>query len=332
MLETDATDNGKRELPLKSSSERTTGVTVILCTYNRCASLARALESLAASIVPKTFEWEVLVVDNNSSDRTRKVAESFSLRYPGRFRYIFEPLQGLSQARNTGIREASGEILAFVDDDVTVEPTWLENLTTVLHDGNWAGSGGRVLPERSFEPPPWLAIDGPISLLGPLCAHFDQGDSPGELKTPAHGANMAFRSEMFEKYGNFRSDLGRCSNNLMSNEDTEFGHRLITGGEPLYYAPSATVYHEIHEDRIRKEFFLSWWFDFGRARIREAGIRPKLCGIPRHYFGLPNNLIRILPIKTLRWLLTLNPQQRFYNKCMAWAAAGRAVEILRQSP
>src|SRR5215471_9795294 len=96
-------------------------ITVILCTYNRCESLSTALESVAVSQLPPSISWEVLIVDNNSSDRTREVVEEFSHRYPGRFRYAFEPRQGKSYALNVGVREAKGDVLAFMDDDVTVE-------------------------------------------------------------------------------------------------------------------------------------------------------------------------------------------------------------------
>src|SRR5579863_9995619 len=107
-------------------------VTIILCTYNRCQRLARALDSVASSTVSDSVKWEVLVVDNNSTDQTREVAEEFSRSHPGHFRYCFEPKQGKSHALNAGIREARGDILAFLDDDVTVGPTWLQDLTAPL--------------------------------------------------------------------------------------------------------------------------------------------------------------------------------------------------------
>ena len=103
-------------------------ITVILCTYNRCQSLTKALQSVALSRLPASMDWDVLVVDNNSGDRTKEVVEEFSSRYPSRFRYLFERKQGKSNALNTGIRESNSEILAFTDDDVIVEPAWLMNL------------------------------------------------------------------------------------------------------------------------------------------------------------------------------------------------------------
>ena len=298
-------------------------ISAILCTYNRSQSLAKALGSLTVSILPQTIEWEVLVVDNNSSDQTETVVKDFCQRYPGRFRYLFEPQQGKSFALNAGIREARGSILAFVDDDVTVEPGWLQNLTSALHDRKWAGCGGRILPARGFVPPHWLALDGPCNLVGALCAYFNPGDVPCELKEPPFGTNMAFRKEMFDEYGYFRTDLGPFPNNKIGFEDTEFGRRLMAVGERLRYVPTAVVYHEVPEYRVRKEFLLAWWFDFGRGSVRETGRR----------VSAPD-ILKILGrtlLTTVQWVLTLNSQRRFYRKCRIWYAAGKIVEVHQQA-
>src|SRR5690242_5620823 len=100
-------------------------ISVILCTFNRYSHLDIALNSIAASDVPENVEWEILVVDNNSTDRTREVVYNLMNRFPERIRYFFEPHPGKSYALNTGIRQAAGEILVFTDDDVIVEPAWL---------------------------------------------------------------------------------------------------------------------------------------------------------------------------------------------------------------
>jgi glucosyl-dolichyl phosphate glucuronosyltransferase len=172
-------------------------VTVILCTYNRHCSLRAALESLAASTLPDSIAWEVLVVDNNSRDQTRDVVAEFSMRDPARFRYLFEARQGKSYALNSGIREAGGDVLAFVDDDITVEPSWLANLAAAFRDGDCAGAGGRILPEAGFSPPHWLSKAGRYA-LAPL-AVFDPGSEPGELTEPPFGTNMAFRKAVFAR-------------------------------------------------------------------------------------------------------------------------------------
>lgn len=304
-------------------------ITVILCTWNRCQSLARALDSVAASIFPNSVEWEVVVVDNNSRDQTRDVVDEFCRRYPGRFRYLFEPQAGKSHALNAGIRDAWGDILAFMDDDVIVEPAWLQNLTAPLIEGEWAGVGGRVLPAQSFSPPRWLALDGPYSLGHILYAHFDLGADACELTEAPFGANMAFRKEMFEKYGDFRTDMGPAPGSEIRYEDVEFSHRLMGADEHLRYEPSAIVYHAVPENRLQQAYFLAWCFDLGRASVREWGRGPSLLGIPRPYLKILKLGTIVMAKEIGRWLLSLNPQRRFYRKCFVWTTAGRIKEYLR---
>lgn len=300
-------------------------ITVILCTYNRCQSLIKALESVAVSILPPSTEWEVLVVDNNSNDATKYEVEKFCARYPARFRYLFEPQPGKSFALNAGIQAAQGNILAFMDDDVTVDPSWLQNLTTPLQDDRWAGTGGRIQPEQGFSPPDWMLLRGRYSLGPALAAVFDMGDEPSELVRPPYGTNMAFRKSMFEKYGGFRTDIGPRPGSQVRGEDTEFGRRLLTAGERLRYVPSAVVYHVVPENRLHKEFFLNYWFAYGRTQVRERGGRPGKWGIPRFVFSAA-----MLGIQALRWTATLHPGERFFNKCQVWMAAGKLVENFSQ--
>jgi glucosyl-dolichyl phosphate glucuronosyltransferase len=309
---------------------KSVNISVILCTFNRCESLRKALETVAASAVHHGVTWEVLVVDNNSDDQTRKVVDELSLRYPDRLRYVFEPRPGKSYALNSGVREAQGDILAFVDDDVTVAATWLENLTAPLKESRWAGSGGRILPEPGFIPPPWLALDGPDN-MGGILALFDLGDRSGPLDQPPFGTNMAFRRSVFSQYGDFRTDLGPRPGSEIRNEDTEFGRRIMAAGERLWYEPSAVVYHPVPENRLKKEYFLDWWFDYGRAMVREWGLGPDVWGIPRPY-------LRILKIGTIglasrvsEWMTALEPKKRFFSKCMVWKIAGQIVETRRQA-
>jgi glycosyltransferase involved in cell wall biosynthesis len=304
-------------------------ISVIVCTHNRSAVLSNALESIAVQRMPESAEWEVVVVDNNSTDATRSIVESFCQKYPNRFRYVFQPLQGLSHARNAGLGAAYGAIIAFTDDDVVAEPDWLQNLTAMLHDPGWAGAGGRVLGASAIEAPAWLALDGPYCMLGVLYGHFDLGDDAQELNRAPHGANMAFRSSMFQKHGGFRLDLGISPGNRLNNEDTEFGRRLKAAGEHLWYAPSAVVYHEIPRLRINRQYFQTWWYGYGRAQIREAGNRPNVWGIAHPVLSIPHIALRHLPIRALRWLFAMDSQRRFYRKCMLSVALGWLVETCR---
>jgi glucosyl-dolichyl phosphate glucuronosyltransferase len=282
-------------------------ITVILCTYNRCRDLRTALDSVAASILPESVGWDVLVVDNNSSDQTREVVREYCAKHPDHFKYLFEPTPGKSYALNAGIRQAAGDVLAFMDDDVTVDPNWLRNLTAALHNEEWAGAGGRIILQWPSAVPQWLAMEGPLARHG--FPGFDQGTEPCELVGPPFGTNMAFRKSMFEKHGGFRLDLGPSPHNEIRNEDTEYGRRLISAGERIRYEPQAIVYHPVPAEKLNKKHLLKWGFDKGRGDARESE------------FG-PVYLSCQLVAWVIRWLKSTNPSARFHAKVIVWEKAG----------
>jgi glycosyltransferase involved in cell wall biosynthesis len=295
-------------------------ITVIVCTYNRCQTLAKALDNIAAQNVPETVKWEVLVVDNNSSDQTREVVESICLHDPAHFRYLCEPEQGLSYARNTGIRNAQGDILVFTDDDAIVEPDWLWNLTSALQGGEWAGAGGRIIPVWAKAIPSWLSTDDPRT-MGPFVA-FDPATGAGPLTRPPYGANMAFRREAFEKYGGFRVDLGRTASNLQGREDIEFANRLLGGGERLRYEPCAVVHHPVSESRMTKGYVLRWWYWYGRSEVADLGPPSDMGWL---LSGVPVKLVRRLVRWTLQWLISIGAPDRFSCRRNVWHLAGTIV-------
>lgn len=305
-------------------------LSVILCTYNRALSLGPALESVALSRLPDGVSWEVLVIDNNSKDGTRAAVEAYCARYPGRFRYLFETRQGKSFALNTGLREAKGDVIAFMDDDVVVEPDWLQNLTAPLQGGSYQGTGGRICAPTDVTIPQWISLSGDCSLAGVL-ALFDRGSVPIELSDPPYGTNMAFHREMFEKFGAFRTDLGPCAGSEIRGEDTEFCLRLMKAGIPLLYVPTAVVHHEIPAGRMKQEYFLTWYFDYGRAHIRSRLRRTDdLWIIPRPLVGIMNHLAFMLPKKIFGWMFTFGEVERFFAKTQVWMIAGETAEIYNQ--
>jgi glucosyl-dolichyl phosphate glucuronosyltransferase len=323
-----------RDIPTVERSESnivnaeavTMKVTVILCTYNRCERLASALESVLNSTLPASVQWEVLVVDNNSSDLTKSVVEESAHKHPGRLIYLFEPRQGKSYALNTGIKAAQGNVLAFMDDDVEVDREWLGRLVAKLNDRNWAGTGGRVLPQMGFVPPPWMDARARYG-LAPL-AIFDLGPEAGELREAPFGTNMAFRKEMFGKHGTFRTDLGPQPGSEIRNEDSEFGSRLLAAGEHLWYEPSAVVYHHIPECRTQRQYFQKWWFDKARGDIRQSGFPKDTKWIVA---GIPFYLFRRLARWTMQWTTSLREPARFSSKLQVWGLAGSILECYKQS-
>jgi len=301
-------------------------ITVVLCTYNRCDSLAAALESVSVSRLPDSVSWEVLVVDNNSTDQTREVIERFASQYPGRFRYAFEPRPGKSNALNAALHDTKAEVLAFMDDDVQVEPDWLSMLTRIFKDPKYAGAGGRILPESEFTPPAWLEVSERYA-LAPL-AMFDLGPTSCRLQEPPFGTNMAFRREVFSRYGEFRRDLGPRPGSEIRSEDTEFGMRLLRGGEQLWYEPAAVVHHKIARSRITRQYFMKWWFDKARADIRERGEMP---GTRWIVAGVPLHLMRRLIAWTFRWLFATRSDLRFSAKVKLWMVVASIKEYRDES-
>jgi len=300
-------------------------ISVVVCTYNRSESLRKTLGSLAQLWAPAGTSWELIVVDNNSTDDTAEVVKTIAATSNLSVRYVFEINQGVSHARNAGISAARGDIIAFTDDDVTVDPRWLCELQKIFDQFACTGVGGRIVPVGMCQKPSWLVLDGPHSLKSGTVVSFDHGEKPCELRT-SFGANMAFRRVAFEEHGFFRTDLGRGSA-LMLGEDTEFCTRLLSAGEKLVYAPSAVVYHVTPRERMAKSYFQSYYFNYGRY-IARANRFPENAVL---YFGVPRYLFRSLLEKFCRWMFAFDSQRRFRHKLELCESLGEISEAHRIS-
>jgi GT2 family glycosyltransferase len=270
----------------------------------------------------------LIVIDNNSTDDTAEVVKTFAAASNLNLRYVSEVNQGLSHARNAGIRAAQGDIIVFTDDDVTVDARWLCELQKAFDQFDCVGVGGKIVPVWTRQKPSWLELDGPHALMRAVVS-FDLGEEPRELNinTAPYGANMSFRKVAFEKYGFFRSDLGRKGKTLMTGEETEFGTRVLRAGDRLVYAPKAVVYHPVAEERLKKSYFQSWYFNYGRYMARVRGFPENAilyCGVPRYLF-------RSLLTDFSRWLFTLHAQRRFRRKLLLCLSLGEIREAHRIS-
>jgi glucosyl-dolichyl phosphate glucuronosyltransferase len=301
-------------------------ISVIVCTYNRAASLGKTLESLSAMSVPPDLKWELIVVDNNSTDNTHEVVGEFAQTSGFNVRYVFEPEQGSSRARNTAIANSTGEIIAFTDDDVTVSPGWLRELIATFTAFDCMGVGGRSLPAwNGLSRPDWLITDGSYHLVSGPILDFDLGDEAKELHVAPWGLNMAFRREAFEKYGLLRPDLGTSGpRRRIAGGDTEFGNRLLSNGEKIVYSPKAVVFHPVVPERITKSYFIEYYFCLGRTDIRQEGWPPEAV----LYFGVPRYLFRGLLENGAHWLVAFNRKKRFYFKAQMYCSLGRLIEAV----
>ncbi len=229
-----------------------TRISAIICTHNRDTYLGAAIDSLLAQDFAGDFE--VVVVDNGSSDRTVQVVEQRS--HNPRLKYIFEPIIGLSVARNTGARVAGGDILAYLDDDAVASYRWLHVLYSAYENNSkLAIAGGKVtlLWPQNIQQPRWLS-PGLASNLGA----YDLGNSTVYIDKPGltpRGLNYSIRRRFLEAIGGFDPHLGRVGKNLLSHEELQMTELALQKGWQVAYLPEAIVAHNVAPERLNRSWF-----------------------------------------------------------------------------
>ena len=273
---------------------------VVIATFNRATELRRTLESLKGLRTDRG--WELIIVDNNSTDDTAGLVRDFAHRAPVPVRYVHETVQGRSAALNAGIQVAAGDVIVTTDDDVRVEPDWLERAGEALERLQCGYIGGRVLPLWGGPRPVWLSERG-----GPhwaVIALLDYGPDPIELITRMPlGVNMAFRREVFEIAGGWDVRIGRKAGTLLGQEVREWCIRARARGIRGFYVPELTVRHVISADRLSKRYFRRWFYWRGISRallFQQQGLDMESPQETRHDFtrvptigGVPRYLYRI---------------------------------------
>lgn len=268
-------------------------LSVVICTFNRSGSLKRTLASAASMEGWDSADRELLVVDNNSKDDTKVVVDGFTRASGVNCRYILEKEQGLSHARNRGIREARGEIIAFTDDDVLLDKHWLRNISLEFENGGVACVGGKILPVWESPCPAWLKGD-----LLDVLALQDLGEKKIKLDNPViWGANLSFHSSMFRKHGFFDTKLGNMEGKFYGGEETKFVDLLLEKGENVHYCPNVLVHHCIPESRVKKSYFRKWFFDKGELKAIQMGEYHS-----RNIRGIPLYVIKAAGVELSRYL------------------------------
>lgn len=247
-------------------------LSVILCTYNRERYLYNVLHSIAAGTYR---DYEIVLVNNNSSDGTEAECQRFQADHPEvAFHYCVEPQQGLSHARNRGIREAQGDILVYVDDDALVNPEYLQTYAAFFQQHPEAmAAGGPILPQYDgCEEPQWMShytrqlVTGKLD-LGSREREFPSGAFPG-------GGNAAYRKQVFDEVGLFNPELGRKGNSLIGAEEKDLFDKMTSRGIRFYYLPTAILYHLIPPKKLTKEYFERLTYGIGvseRYRTKQIG-------------------------------------------------------------
>ena len=287
--------------------------TVIICTYNRSHNLPGCVECLSHQQDAGSFDWEILIVDNNSSDDTRQVVEQLARVSSIKLRYVFEAQQGLNYARNRGVQESDSRYFCFVDDDIKVRPDWLVALYQALESNDADTVGGRIHLDPDIQLPPW--VTGEVrGFLG----YQDYGEAPfwmdGRSQYP-YGGNMSFNRRVVDKIGMFNTKVGRKGEGrkrgeLFKGAETDYFHRLAaTGDARFYYEPRAIVYHQVQPHQLERKYLLTIHYNAGfqKAYFDTASYRRRVLGVP--LFLLPQCGRAML--KYLGQLLTRGPNHAF---------------------
>ena len=249
-------------------------LSVILCTYNRDKYIYNVLKSLAENTLAPD-QYEIVLVDNNCTDNTHAECDRFVHDFPDvRFRYFVETNQGLSHARNRGIKESKGEIFVYVDDDALVNKQYLQTYADFFgQHSEIEAAGGPIIPKYETKEPDWMshftkALITGYKYLGDKPKEFPKNDYPG-------GGNAAYRASVFEKVGLFNVELGRKGDSLVGAEEKDIFDKMTKLGMRFYYLPTAILYHLIPEKKLSKEYFDKLTYSIGKSeRMRTQRIGP----------------------------------------------------------
>jgi glycosyltransferase involved in cell wall biosynthesis len=274
-------------------------LSIILPTYNRVALLRNAIAALLRQTAP-SGSYEIIVVDNNSSDGTPEAVAEIG---DPRLRVIREPRQGLSYARNAGIEAARAPIVAFTDDDVEAAAGWVETIVSALDAHPQVdGVGGRVLPAWIRQRPSWLTREhwAPLALQdhGDGRRFFDRSRPIGLV-----GANVAFRRDVFERIGLFSKDVQRVKEGIGSTEDHDFLSRLYVAGGRMLYEPRMLTMARVQPDRYDRGYHRRW--HEGHGRFHALMRTPEMERARLSPLGVPGHLLRTAAGDAARWLTSI---------------------------
>ena len=249
-------------------------ISVIICTYNRDKYIYNVLQSLAQGTLPAS-RYEIVLVDNNCTDRTRQEVDRFCRDYPQvTLRYCVETQQGLSHARNCGIKQSQGDILVYVDDDATVNTQYLATYAQWFENHpETHAAGGPIIPHyETGSEPRWMTYFIKRLLTGYLYFGSKPGPFPGQ-NYPG-GGNAAYRSSVFQTVGLYNVELGRNGDSLGGGEEKDIFDKMKRHNMQFIYLPNAILYHSIPGYKLEPDYFNRLTTGIGqseRARTLKIG-------------------------------------------------------------
>jgi glycosyltransferase involved in cell wall biosynthesis len=305
--------------------ESATKFTVLICTHNRAAVLARTLDSVSALDFGE--RWEILVVDNASADDTAGIVTLAAATHSVPIRYVRENTPGKSAALNAGLIESRGEFIAFTDDDTFPDHGWLRHLERAFETENADWVFGPIQPAWLGDIPDWYSsrVNGNLGLL-------DYGTERLVITARQYafyGANCAATRTALQRLGRFRDDLS-IFGGIGGGEDIEMFERALQNQQRIVYEPGAVVKHTIFEDRLSKRYHWSRAWTSRRQyyifMTRDAAVRSRLLGVPRYVYRLALEDI----VHYLRSILTWRTGDVFFYEIRLVKFAGLVLEAVQR--
>ena len=299
--------------------------TVTIQTYNRAGILVETLESLRLLRCPENIDYEILVVDNNSSDETQGVLKKYQEILAPRLRSVFEEQQGLSYARNRALKEAKGEIVCFLDDDVKVDTNWLIAVTDAFKKYDASVVGGRSYLIYPDSRPTWLPAQKET-----LLSQLDYGDKPLiNTDKELFGLNYSVSRQMALDTGGFDIRLGRKGKKLSCGEEKKLQDKIQEAGGIIVYEPKAVVGHIVSPERLTKKWFFKRAYAGGISKQRilvEQGKTSLKIGDSflysiRCWCGIFKSMLAG----------KLTPEQMFNKQINAFTSLGKLVETIKST-
>ncbi len=293
-------------------------ISAIISTYNRANYLPGLFESILSQTVNKK-EYEIVIVNNNSTDNTEEICKQFMVDHPGiSCSYCVEIRQGLSYGRNRGIKESKGEILTFLDDDAVIAPDFFEKTISFFELKPKVNAiGGKILLHYMDEKPAWYN-----PFIAPILGYFNPGNKTEIFKRNFfRGSNMSFRKKIFEKLGDFDVRLGRSGKNLYGSEEKELFYRFKNSGEEMWYVPEAVVYHLVPIERTKDEFVRRQALGIGKSERVRSLAQSKI----KFYISSIKELMKwgASILISIYYLITLKPaSSRIILKFRGWVSQG----------
>jgi GT2 family glycosyltransferase len=292
-------------------------MSVIVSTRNRAELLRSCLNALSCQKDVTPEAYEIIVVDNGSSDHTKQVVASAQERFR-RIRYFHEGRLGLSTARNAGVNLASGALICFVDDDAIASPHYVAAVLSSFEDPRAACVGGKIVASW----PDGIEPDWFTPRYAHVVAQTSFGETAGWMKKGEFpfGANIAFRKKVFQELGGFDENLGKRGGNNIWGEEVDLCQKLQEGGHRFFYNPRAFVSHVVGPGRATQRYFVDSIFGKGVTEGYQ-----KLAHRGKAVFTLYLLLKACrLALASARYLLAagrLSETERFRLRCaIAWYA------------